>query len=117
MQYVLQKSIFPTWKGCDYIMIHMRNKHIKEQGSPLWEYFYNIPHDQLVSLAISSCKIEEDMRTRLHLLSGCSEFGKLDGMNGACVDCSINDKNLFERCGLFQEAVRTYLKLDSKKED
>ena len=38
----------------------------------------------------------------MYKITGCREFGNLDGMNGACVECSYNEKELFERCWNFR---------------
>ena len=44
----------------------------------------------------------DNLRKRLKKLTGCCDFGNLDGMNGACVECSYNEKELFERCWNFK---------------
>ena len=43
----------------------------------------------------------ESLRNRMYKITGCREFGNLDGMNGACVECSYNEKELFDRCWNF----------------
>ena len=43
----------------------------------------------------------ESLRDRMYKLTGCREFGALDGMNGNCVECFYNDKKLFEKCEQF----------------
>ena len=53
---------------------------------------------------------EELLRRKLFLLTGCGYFGDSDGMNGSCVDCSIERTELWERCGYFQDACRKYNK-------
>lgn len=45
--------------------------------------------------------IAETLRNRLFKLTGCKDFGNLDGMNGTCVDCSYNERELFDRCWNF----------------
>lgn len=44
----------------------------------------------------------EHLRERMYKLTGCREFGNLDGMNGACVECSYNEKKLFDKCWNFK---------------
>lgn len=46
--------------------------------------------------------ITENLRNRLFKLTGCRDFGNLDGMNGACIECSYEDKELFNRCWDFK---------------
>ena len=43
----------------------------------------------------------ESLRDRMYKITGCREFGNLDGMNGACVECSYDEKELFDRCWNF----------------
>ena len=43
-----------------------------------------------------------NLRNRLKKLTGCGDFGNLDGMNGACIECSIDNKELFDRCWSFR---------------
>lgn len=44
----------------------------------------------------------ENLRDRMYKLTGCREFGALDGMNGNCVECFYNDRKLFEKCEQFK---------------
>ena len=46
--------------------------------------------------------IIESLRQRLWRLTGCKDFGNLDGMNGACIECFYDDKQLFEKCEQFK---------------
>ena len=46
--------------------------------------------------------ITETLRDRLFKLTGCKDFGNLDGMNGTCVDCFYNERELFDRCWNFK---------------
>ena len=43
-----------------------------------------------------------NLRNRLEKLTGCADFGNLDGTNGCCVECSIDNKELFDRCWNFR---------------
>ena len=44
----------------------------------------------------------ENLRDRMYKLTGCREFGALDGMNGNCIECFYNDRKLFEKCEQFK---------------
>ena len=44
----------------------------------------------------------EHLRERMYKLTGCREFGNLDGMNGACVECFYEERELFDRCWNFK---------------
>ena len=44
----------------------------------------------------------ESLRDRMYKLTGCREFGALDGMNGNCIECFYNDRKLFEKCEQFK---------------
>ena len=44
----------------------------------------------------------ESLRDRMYKITGCREFGNLDGMNGTCIDCSYDEKELFDRCWNFK---------------
>ena len=44
----------------------------------------------------------ESLRNRMEKLTGCREFGMVDGMNGACVECFYEDRKLFDKCEKFK---------------
>ena len=44
----------------------------------------------------------ENLRERMKKLTGCREFGALDGMNGTCIECFYDNKKLFEKCEAFK---------------
>ena len=44
----------------------------------------------------------EHLRERMYKLTGCREFGNLDGMNGACCECFYNERDLFNKCWNFK---------------
>ena len=44
----------------------------------------------------------ESLRNRLYRLTGCNNFGNLDGMDGSCVECFYNDRKLFDKCWEFK---------------
>ena len=63
------------------------------------EFFTN---EQLQIFLRNQELITENLRNRLFKLTGCRDFGNLDGMNGACIECSYEDKELFNRCWNFK---------------
>ena len=38
----------------------------------------------------------ESLRKRMEKLTGCREFGAVDGMNGNCVECFYDNKKLLD---------------------
>lgn len=44
----------------------------------------------------------ENLRDRMYKITGCRNFGKLDGMDGTCVVCSYNERELFDKCWNFK---------------
>ena len=63
---------------------------------------------QLIIFLNNKDLIENSLRERLELLSGCPCFGEQDGTNGACVECYYNNRILNERCCVFQESLIRY---------
>ena len=60
------------------------------------------PKDILITWLLNSEYHRLTLNKRLEKLTGCSEFGMLDGMNGACIECSYDEKELFDRCWNFR---------------
>lgn len=73
------------------------------------EFLKNQSHEQLEIFVLNGDAIEDDLRNRLFLLSGCGNFGGQDGTDGSCVECFYNDRELYERCCLFQSACHMHL--------
>lgn len=44
----------------------------------------------------------ENLRKRMFILTGCREFGTVDGMNGTCIDCYYENNELFKKCEKFK---------------
>lgn len=42
------------------------------------------------------------LRKRMKQLTGCGDFGNMDGMNGACVECFYEDRPLWDKCEAFK---------------
>ena len=59
------------------------------------------PKETLITWLLNSEYQRLTLNKRLRKLTGCSEFGMLDGMNGVCIDCSYNNQELFEKCWNF----------------
>lgn len=66
------------------------------------------PNEQFDILVTSQEYIEEFLRDRLFLLTGCRYFGERDNMVGSCVDCYIDNRDMYERCVLFQDMFLSY---------
>ena len=81
------------------------------------EYLQNQSHEQLVIFVMNGDDIQDDLRERLFLLSGCEDFGDCDGMNGTCYDCYIENKERNFRCRAFQEMMSCYRRLKSQYGD
>ena len=46
--------------------------------------------------------IINSLRERLYKLTGCHDFGNVDGMNGTCIDCFYTNRPLFDKCWNFK---------------
>lgn len=79
--------------------------------------YSNFSKQELETFCINDDLREESLRNRLFLLTGCSCFGEQDGMTGCCVECSYENIDLFDRCTMFQKAVREYFIKRRKDED
>ena len=44
-----------------------------------------------------------NLRKNIKKLTGCSDFGNVDGMDGYCIECSIDNKKIFDRCWNFKK--------------
>ena len=51
------------------------------------------------------------------LLSGCGDYGRHDPMNGSCVDCYYEHRDLFERCCAFEDIVSSYNKAEKRRRE
>ena len=79
------------------------------------DFLKNQTHEQLEIFVKNGDLIQDNLRERLFLLSGCWDFGGEDGTNGACVECYYNNRELHERCCLFQSAMHIRLLNQRKK--
>ena len=59
----------------------------------------------------------ENLREQMQKITGCREFGNLDGMNGICVDCSYNEKELFDKCWTFKFSKNKKIVEPPKEQD
>ena len=57
--------------------------------------------DQLIIFLQNTELQLESLHHRMEKLTGCREFGNLDGMNGACIECSHKDRELWNKCEKF----------------
>lgn len=72
------------------------------------EFLQRQSHDQLVTFILNSDMREEMFAEKLFLLTGCGSFGSQDGTCGGCVECFYNNRDLHDRCCLFQMALHSY---------
>lgn len=84
----------------------MKNYSIKNQSK--LERISEQSNEQFEIFVTNQEHIEEALRDRLFLLAGCNYFGERDNMVGLCVDCCIDNKEMYERCVLFQDMFLSY---------
>ena len=73
------------------------------------EFLARQSHEQL-EIFVKNTEMQNDiLRDRLFLLTRCRNFGGHDSTDGTCVDCCHDDRQMFERCCLFQTAAHAYL--------
>jgi len=73
------------------------------------DYLKRQTHEQLEICILNNEMMEDILRDRLYLLSGCRNFGGQDGTDGSCIDCYITNRDLHQRCCLFQTSAHMYL--------
>ena len=74
------------------------------------KYYESLDKHQLITFLLNMKLVEETLRDRLFLLSGCRDFGNSDGMDGSCVECGYDNPALQYRCLEFGNAYREYVK-------
>lgn len=79
------------------------------------EFYKQQSKEQLIIFLKNQDYEIQCLRDKLFLLTGCQCFGNSDGMDGGCVDCHYDNRNLCERCHFFQSAFHEYRK--QKKEN
>ena len=73
------------------------------------EYLRSVSHRQLEIMVRNRGYINELLRDRLFLITGCRDFGGQDGTNGSCVECFYHNPELHNRCCLFQMTAHNYI--------
>ena len=59
--------------------------------------------NEQLNIFLRNNKYTEDLlRERLKKLTGCTNFGGIDGMDGACVECFYTNRALFDKCEKFK---------------
>ena len=58
--------------------------------------------EQIIIFLHNSEDQVDSLRERLYKLTGCYDFGNVDGMNGSCVECYYDNRELFEKCWNFK---------------
>lgn len=81
------------------------------------EFLKNCTHEELEIFVLNHERSEKELRKRLFLLSGCGDYGRHDPMNGSCVDCYYEHRDLFERCCAFEDMVSSYDKAEKRRKD
>lgn len=66
------------------------------------EFLKKQTKEQLIIFLHNDDYIIDDLRTRLYKLTGCGNFGGVDGMNDSCIKCFYNNKELFQKCESFK---------------
>lgn len=66
------------------------------------DFLKNQTKEQLIIFLHNTELQLENLRDRMYKITGCCEFGALDGMNGNCIECFYNDRKLFEKCEQFK---------------
>ncbi len=60
-----------------------------------------------LEIRLSNIQLENEMlRKKMFLLTGCERFGDIDGMDGSCVDCYYDNKELNNKCARFSFGYR-----------
>ena len=80
------------------------------------EWYAQQSKEQLIIFLKNNDYFIEELEHKLVLLTGCPFFGSCDGTNGACIDCSLENTVLFNRCLYFQSAFHEFRK-DIKVEE
>ena len=76
----------------------MRTKEVSMDRKEL----ENQSKNTLITWLLNSEYQRLTLNRRLEKLTGCSEFGSVDGMNGSCIDCFYEDRPLFDKCWNFK---------------
>ena len=66
------------------------------------EFLKKQTKEQLIIFIHNDEYIIDELRKRLYKLTGCGNFGGVDGMDGSCIECSYNNAKLFEKCENFK---------------
>lgn len=81
---------------------------MKPKNKTKREFLAQQTHEQLEIFVLNHEFTEKTLRDRLFLLAGCHNFGGQDGTDGSCVECFYKNKQLHERCCLFQTVSHAY---------
>ncbi len=66
------------------------------------EYLQMQTKEQLIIFLVNADYTIESLRRRIKSLTGCEDFGNMDGMNGSCVECEREDPEIFQKCWNFK---------------
>ena len=66
------------------------------------EFLDTVPRETLYIFINNDEYIINSLQERLFKLTGCCDFGNVDGMNGSCIECFHSNRELFEKCEHFK---------------
>ena len=66
------------------------------------EFLDKQSREQLYIFIMNDEYVISNLRKYLKKLTGCGNFGNVDGMDGSCIECSNNNKDLFCKCWNFK---------------
>lgn len=81
-------------------MVATRRKGVSmDEQEQTYEEFLNAQTKEQIIIFLHNTELQlESLRNRMEKLTGCREFGALDGMNGVCQTCFYEEKPLFDKC-------------------
>ena len=66
------------------------------------EFLDTVPRETLYTFINNDEHIIDSLQERLFKLTGCYDFGNMDGMNGSCIECFHLNRELFDKCEHFK---------------
>ena len=66
------------------------------------EFYMQQTKEQLIIFLHNKDLIIKSLQNRMYALTGCEDYGRCDGMNGACITCFYDERDLWEKCNAFR---------------
>lgn len=82
-----------------------------------YTFLKNQSHEQLEMIIMNEEHVEQELRKRLMVLTGCGDFGNSDGTIGDCVNCSFNRPDQFNRCDAFRDMMKSFETYDRNRKE